>query len=622
MSDITAILNVLRNPNSSLSDKENSCGYIVGNIEKPEVLRAIATQKDIDAMADVMKGPQIVEFVKILHKLAGTEYGMAALEESVFVAIKSGKQCWVHALGKVLQFQPSLEWEHCLETLLKFASRSSRCAASLQAMKGVISVLKKNLTFNDMKRVDSALDVLRALSGSCSAIAELVVRENMHSTLLDMLQKGGGGGGIRKSWANLLELIACLATLSVDFATKFIENDGLRHVRDKGYNSLIVNDKVACAHALGALTRGVRLDAIVDEEKFKVVDTLLNLVNDPSSKDIQLYDQCFRGLLNFVQSDSAMAHIEQVNKLTSINVINGLPSQAEFNEKYDTFVRERKEAESESPNDEDAECVITWESAPPQKRVATMTAAEKKKAVPSHLLAITEEENYTLNPTDPITLLIDKDFIHTFKAPETFREAFDKLGYPESVYTLCDNTARKALEDRALKSKLGIADAQAIALYTVASVPGGGGATPAAVLAEIFKKGDLALVGKWESYISLLWRAMCKLKPDFRDKCCCSRGDFVISGSGNRVYFPSFFCTTSDANDVESLLGDGKGVVFSMKQTFGYDVSMLAVPDENGQKPSELFIHVLGCVFDVEGVSNTGNVKQVTLKFKECQYET
>lgn len=658
---------VVLSPTSSPSDVEASCNTIIEGIKNPEVLKTIATPLYIGKITRAIRSSNI-SGVKILHRLSETEAGMAALEEAA--ASTEAGMLWVAALFEATRSVHSLR-DDAMDILLRFVSRSSKCASSAQVERAV-PTLKSILKSGDINFVNNSLKVLCAIARSCAYAADVVAEKEMHNALLELMRQWNS-----KQQTELLELIACLAALSQGFGAKFIEVSGLDEVCRKGEGTLFVEEKEACVHALEVLTRGDRMEAIPDPEKAKAARALLVMMaNSENDRSIWFKEKCFSVLCNFLGSECTMEYIMKGDLLHKIDVDTSFSNQKKFSDGCRDFLKEhsermsKREEEEEEEEDEEEEeekeekdgtgdtsssdsecegftkserdtsaaetngnkhiiadsdadddCIVTGGTMPPCKKPAIK---ESTKGSPALVIS---KENYTLGI--PKTLFIPKDFTSKNKPPETFKGAFDKLGLMESVYAQCNSTARKALEDKTLKSKLNLSEAQAITLYTLTSAHGGGGGsgggdTPAVAIAKMFSNGNFAALIKWEPYILLLWTAIRKLKPILQDRYCCIRGcNAEIPSVGDTVFFPSFFCSCVEQENATSLLGGGEGgVVFRMKQTYGYKISKLAFPqNENWWKASEVYISDPGFVFIVESVSKTGNVTFVDLKFNKFTYD-
>lgn len=646
MTSIPDSFNVILNPTPNLADTQAAYERILEAIKSPETVKSVASPENIEKLALILARSKPLG-VKILSDLAETEPGMAALE-SVALRTASGQRCWVHALAELLQ-RPSSIVDDAMGILVRFASRSSKCACSAP-LADLIPYLKGLLRSSTRKCVVLSLGMLCALARASPALAGRVAADKMHGTLIILANTWD-----KTSAKELLELVACLAALSQDFALSFIRDRGLDALCKRARGPHPADETAPCAHALEALTRGGRLEAISDTGKESVLDVVLGPVTvEPTRKNFLIRDMCARVLNNFLEDEYAVEYIKRSNKIQSIEYSQDIVTLAEFYKKFKELPdkpnkaemkkpapaaaaaaaasgnegggdgsseksdnESRKRAPSSDGGKKDDDCVVTGGTAPPCKRPAV---AEGAKSTP---LLMLPERAYLFEP--PGTPIIPKDFGASAKPPKTFREAFDKLGLPACVYGMCDEAAALALKDWHIKSKLSLEEARAIALFTVTSIPGGGGGVdpPAATLAKIFRDNNYAMMGKWEPYVALLWTAVNRLKFTPQDGYCWVGGDVGMRPHQN-IFFPAFFCTTTSQDDLPQNNEGGEMYIFYMKQVPAYNITKFAVPlDESGSKAKEFFISFPGRMFEVErcDIKIGNNRKMATLKYKDSIYD-
>lgn len=660
MASVVDPFDVMLNPAATAADIQASYERILKAVKSPETAKSAASQENIGKLALIL-----VKFktlgVSILSGLTETEAGKSALENAALAA-RSGQRCWVQALVEVIQSTPSVI-DDAMGILVRFASRSSKCAASAPVL-DTIPFLLGLLRETNRKCVVLSLGMLCVIARSSATLAEQIAAGGMHGTVIKLMRTWD-----KTSMKELFELVACLAALSQNFAENFIKSGGLDDLCKRGQNSVSPEEIPACAHALETLTRGSRMEAIPDQKKDGVLDTLLKLAVDATNKNVLVKDLCGRALLNFIKSEYAMKYIVSTNKIHGIDVSQKLSSLEEFSKEYRSFESKLKDEakksnsdavdnddnnninendkgpskiddeskkrpysnddvskkdndvskkdgkrESGKENGDGDDCVVTGGTAPPCKRPAV-----EEGTMSTPLLMLPER---AFLPEPPSTPIIPKDFSTSAKPPSTFEEAFRRLELPASVFTMCDKAARLACEDLSIKSKLTLEEARAIALFTVTRVPGGGNSDiPAVTIAKIFKSNNWALLEKWEPYIALLWTAVNNLKFGARDGYCWTDGDVDVQ-EGKNVFFPTFFCTTGDQKDIPPNTGKDWMHIFYMKQVPAYDITRFAVPlDEKGTKAKEFFITFPGCIFEVERCTVIGNYrKMVTVMFKNSIY--
>lgn len=671
-------------PSASPREVESNCNLLERAMGNPGVIDQVATAKGVAAVTRALKvscsdnanGDCIKAGVAILHILAKSEPGAAALEE----AAAADCQCWVHALVRAMHASQAVQ-KFGAEVFGLLASRSSACAARI-AEGGAVPVLVHHLgSHNAQPPLPETLRALRALAGSSSVVADMIVRADSSVTdrIIEMLKLAHFHWDVYEA---LLSLVSPLAALTQGFAEDFIARGGVEAVCSAGNTlSSYLCVKTACVHALEALALRA-LDKIVVAELERIAVAVLDWA--AGSKDPGLKDACFRTLLCLSDSECAMAYIVKTNKVMNIDIGTTTPPQNAFLKRYakavDKIVPESEsepepeakassvgpakggvkdetnvslksssnsnsssggnsskksitnEKGSHDNNGNDDDCVVVGGSGssgdrssslslPPCKKqalaeggvagVAGVTAAAAAASRQAARLFLLWEHSYVTAQQQHQHTTIAKA-LWRFKEAFKFESVLERLGLPAQMGVVCSRVAERVLKEKYYKGRLTPDQAKAIALYTVEGIPGVQEA-PALTLAKVLGSRDAALAEKWFPYVALLQGSLKKLKPFPNDLYCAVPGKAEQYVKGRDVLIPSFFCSTTDIRTVVSAFGaDEKGVVFCMKQTFGYDVHKFAAQQEG---VDNLWVSSPECKFCVEEVTARGNLTFVEMRF-------